>query len=116
GEKDKLLSELKAETGVADISNFQLDTTGMLKEIASNYEKKLTDTLKNAGDSSGVGKTVAKATKTKDTVMQLYNKALRKYEQIKELETKMRKYYTLLEQYRNSNYFDSVLAYDKIKD
>jgi hypothetical protein len=116
-EKAKMLNELKAETGVSDATQFKLDTAGVLRQLTTTYEQKLRDTLTQASDSITSGnKTLAKATKTKDTVTQLYNKALRKYEQIQELETRIRKYYTLLEQYRNNNYFDSVLAYDKIKN
>lgn len=116
-EKTTLWNEVKAETGVTDIESFQTDTSGLLKEIAANYETKIIDSLTQTGDSlKDNNKTVAKTLRAKDTVMQLYQRAMKKYEQIQELEKKARKYYALLEQYQNNTYFDSVMAYDQLKD
>ena len=116
-EKEKLWSEVKTETGIANIENFKTDTSGLLKEITANYETKLTDTLSHVGHSlKDSSNTAVKAIQTKDRIMQLYGKAIKKYQQIQELEVKAQKYYILLEQYENNSYFDSVLAYDRLKD
>jgi len=117
GQKDNLWKEVGSETGLTDISQYKTDTTGMLTDLIKACENKIKDSLTQKGDSIVQNnKTAAKLKSAKDTAQQLYEKAMDKYRKIQELEQKMQKYYTLLEQYENNNYFDSVLAYDKIKD
>lgn len=116
-DKSKLMADITAETSITDIGKFKADTAGLLKEITADYEKKLTDRATKAGDSIGDNnKVAAGAMAKKDAAMQRYNKAMDKYRQVEELEKKIQHYQTLLEQYRNNNYFDSVMAYDKLKD
>lgn len=102
-DKDKLWADMAGESGIADIGKFKLDTSGLQKELTSSYKKKLTDSL-------------SQATSKKDDAMQQYEKTMDKYKQIQELEKKAQSYRTLLDQYRSNNYFDSVMAYDKLKD
>lgn len=101
--KDKLWADIAVESGIADIGRFKADTSGLQKELISSYKKRLTDSL-------------SQATSKKDDAMQQYEKAMDKYEKIQELEKRTQHYRTLLDQYRNNNYFDSVMAYDKLKD
>lgn len=57
-----------------------------------------------------------KAEQAKQQAETAYAKALEQYQRIQELEQKIKKYQMLLEQYKNTSYYDSLLAYSKIRD
>ena len=124
GQKDQLLNEMKKETGVSDINTSQLDTNGLKQGITKALTEKLTDTaaLLRQADSSGVDssgklrRTAADAGRIADSANRIYQKNLKRYQRLVELEQKARKYYALVEQYKNTSYFDSTLAYDQLKD
>jgi hypothetical protein len=110
-EKGKLMADVMAETGIADPGKFKVDTTGLFKEITAASEKRLKDSLgKTGGDEKG------KAQAAQRNAKERYDKAMEKYRKAEEMEQKIQHYNTLLEQYRTNNYFDSLMAYDKLKD
>jgi hypothetical protein len=57
-----------------------------------------------------------KAVLIKDSASRVYAKAMKRYEQVQKTEAQIQRYSKLLEQYRTTNYFDSALAYSKVKD
>lgn len=120
-EKNTLLNDLKKETGVADFNtNTVLDTAGLQQQITASLKDKITDTIaidsNNADSVSRLRIAQAKAVRTADSANKIYQKALKKYQRLQELEKQGRKYYALLEQYRNTNYFDSTIGYNELKN
>lgn len=120
-EKNGLLNDLKKETGVTSINaDGTLDTAGLKAQITAALKEKITDTAaidstsKDSLTRAQIAQT--KAARTADSVNKLYQKALKKYERLMALEKQAMKYYNLLEQYRNTNYFDSSLGYDQLKN
>ncbi len=122
--KDRALIDLKREAGIPLSSGGSgLDTSGLQDRIQEALSKKMPDTAGLAGktegklDSAGAIKnSAAKAAKVKDSAVHKYAKAMKQYEQIQKTQAQIEKYSALLEQYRNTTYFDSALAYSKIKD
>lgn len=128
-EEAGLLNDLKKETGVSDLNTNNLntnslDTAGLKKQITDNLTQKATDTAfwMSAADSNGIDssgklrRTEARAAKLADSANRIYRKALKKYERLVALEKQARKYYALVDQYKNTTYFDSTIGYDKMKD
>lgn len=124
GQKDQLIGDMKKETGLTDINTNSLDTAGLRAQITTTLRDKLTDTaaLARAADSNGIDsagrlrRTQASARKLADSADRIYRKNLERYQKLVALEQKARKYYALLEQYRNTSYFDSTFGYDELKD
>ena len=126
GQEKGLLTDLKKETGVSDINTGSLDTNGLKAKITDGLQQKATDTAfwKETADSNGIkidsaGKlrrTEARAAKLADSANRIYQKALKKYQRLVALEQTAEKYYKLIDQYKNTSYFDSTLGYDKMKD
>lgn len=99
GEKDKLWSEVLANSAVPDAGRFKADTSGLYAAMTAA-----------AIDKAG-GKAEAAQTAKAD-----YDKAIEKYQRIQELEKKIRHYNQLLTQYNENLRLDSMIAYDKLKD
>jgi hypothetical protein len=121
--KDRMLVDIKREAGIPANGGGGLDTAGLRNQIEASLAKKMQDTAGIAGrasgkiDSSGkIQQTEQRAARIKDSASRLYASAMKKYEQVKKTEAQIEKYRKLLEQYKNTNYFDSALAYSKIKD
>lgn len=116
-QKKSMILDLAKQTGMKELSKSgngvnsygldknNLDTAALLQAMISKIDT-----------SGGLNKDQEKLQKKKDSVYQVYHKAMKKYQEIKVLEEKMEKYYTLLEQYKNTSHFDSLLAYDKVKN
>ena len=121
GEKNVLLNDLEKETGVSDINTTSLDTTGLQQQIVASLRQKMTDTVVVADSNNSDSLTKAQRTqraalRTADSANKIYQKALKRYERLVALEQTGRKYYALVEQYRNTNYVDSAFGYDKLKN
>ncbi len=113
GEKDKLWGELAMETGLADPGKFKADTSGLYEAILSAGEKKMSTLPGNPADSIGAAE---KALEARQAATERYRKAAEKYRRIRELEEKVQHYKNLLAQYRENNYYDSLMAYESLKD
>jgi len=75
------------------------------------------DSLKSAAMQNAISNnTGADKQKLKDSVNNVYKHASEKYQRLLALEGTIAKYKNLLLQNRNTNYFDSALAYGKVKD
>jgi hypothetical protein len=124
GQEKGLLNDLKKETGVSELNTSALDTAGFKRQITSSLTEKITDTaaLLSRADTSATDSTAklrrteAKAKLVADSANRVYQKALKRYQQLIALEQKAQKYYTLVEQYKNTNYFDSAAGYAKLAD
>ncbi|UZJ63997.1 hypothetical protein OKW96_16515 [Sphingobacterium sp. KU25419] len=122
-EKDKAMASLKQQLALPemDLSDYNADR---IKEralaLGTEQKDKLKDSLQrliSANDTiAGAGDKLQKAEAAKKKIEDRYARALEKYEQIMELERKIDKYRTLMEQYQNASYFDSLMAHDKVKD
>ncbi len=122
-EKDKAITELREQvslpgTDVAALNEEQLKATLLSK--AGEEKDKLQETLIDSAQHTAAGKnlneTQQKITGTKQKAEETYRQAMVQYERIRKLEQKIRKYEALLNQYRNTSYYDSLLAYGKSKE
>jgi hypothetical protein len=112
-EKGKLWSDMATETGVDNIGKFKADTSGLFKEITSACEKKLNDSL--SGSSKNARDSKSKALEARQEAKERYGKAVDKYKRIQQVEGKIQHYNTLLQRYRDNNYYDSLVAYSRLK-
>jgi hypothetical protein len=124
-QKEALVAGLAREAGLplAMDGAWNVDTAALRAQLESQLREKLADTagmLDRAGgklDSAGkVRAAAARAAQMKDSATKLYDAAMERYKQIKALEKQYTKYKGLLDQYRTTSYFDSALAYDKIRE
>lgn len=122
-EKDKAIAELKQRAGLhkMDFSTLNEEQLKAALLHKANEEKdKLQGTLIDSAQNSGAGKNIAdKQQKTilaKQKAEETYKQAMVQYERIRQLEQKIRKYEALLNQYKNTSYYDSLLAYSKSKE
>lgn len=102
GQKEQLEQELKNVPGI----NTAQPDFGQLKQKAKEAALK-----RNNNNSNSTG-----SKKIADSIDRKYNKAEEKYDKLMAIVKQINKYKTLLEQTRNTNYFDSALVYEKIKD
>ncbi len=125
GQEAGMVSDLKKETGVSDLNTGSLDTSGLKQKITASLMQKATDTaaLFAHGEDSCSTDSLTRLQRTEDRTKHLadsanrvYRKALKRYQQLMALEQKAQKYYALLDQYKNTSYFDSTVGYDKLKD
>jgi hypothetical protein len=122
GAKGQLLTSLTSEAGIPSVNGEGFNTEGLQAQIEAALAAKMKDTaalLQGAGgkvDSAGSMKRAGvNAARIKDSAARLYTRAMERYEEVKALEEKLRKYRALLEQYKNTTHFDSALAYDKVR-
>jgi hypothetical protein len=122
-EKDKAIAELKQQANLPkmDFSALSEEQLKAALEAKANEEKdKLQQRLTDSAQNSGTGKAIAdkqqKVIAAKEKAEATYAKAMAQYERIQQLEQKIRKYEALLNQYKNTSYYDSLLAYSKSKE
>lgn len=115
-EKDKLLADIVSEAGISSPAKFKLDTTGLFNEMTVAGERKLRDSLSQKGEGLDLKQIETELNANKQRVVQQYEAVMQKYEQIKELEEKVEHYKHMLEQYSQNNFYDSVMAYERLKD
>lgn len=121
-EKDKAIAALKQEYGLNrfDPATFDPETLKtQAQQLAAAQLDKAKDSLTDAATSAAgnsAGKALAGAEKAKAAATDQYAKAMAQYEKIMELERKLKKYQVMLDQYRQTLHFDSLMAYDKLKD
>jgi len=122
-EKSRAIAELRQSAGLDNFNpgSYSADMLeGELSSIAAKGRQRIQDSLENrknnlAADSSVADKT-AKIAAAEKKANEAYRSAQDKYEQIMALEKKISHYQSLLNQYRNTLHYDSLLAYNKIKD
>ena len=128
--KGALLNGLQKETGLNNLSTNSLNTDGLQARIKAALEAKMKDAAALAAnaegtlDSTGKGKAAiakaqaaeARAKAIDDSANHIYQRALKRYEQMEALEKKIAKYEGLIDQYKNTSYFDSALAYSKVQN
>ncbi|KAA5532222.1 hypothetical protein F0919_15600 [Taibaiella lutea] len=122
-EKDRSLANFTKqygidENGLSGLSEERLQQ--IVTERAEQQGQKLTDSLKNKADTSAIANNLNdkkdKALAAKQQAEEKYEKAKEQYQKLLELQQKIDKYKALLEQYKKSNFYDSAMAYGKIKD
>jgi len=79
--------------------------------IAGRLEKAAPDSL--SADPSAKAERLKKA---RDSAAALHTRILDKRRELEATEARIRKYEALLAQYKNANYFDSLVGYSKLKD
>lgn len=133
GERNQLLGSLQQQTGASNIQPGHVNIDS-LKQVATQQAltKAESDTamlrqkMMHNADSSGAGQNAqaarnkeqelqTKEAQIKDSVAKKYQKIQEEYNKILVLEQKIQKYQALLSQYKNTTYFDSALAYSKMK-
>jgi hypothetical protein len=122
-EKDKAIAELKQEANLPKMDFSALSEEQLKAALLSKADEekdKLKETIIDSAQNSGAGKSIAgkqqKVTEAKQKAEATYAKAMAQYERIQQLEQKIRKYEALLNQYKNTSYYDSLLAYSKSKE
>ena len=122
-EKTKAIATLKQETGLAAFDPASFDPEILktkARELAGQQIEQAQDSVGGVLKSSEAGRSIerkaAQVQKTRQSAEEIYAKAMKQYNRIIELEQKMKKYQTLLQQYKKTLQFDSLMAYDKIKD
>lgn len=123
GMKTRLIAEIYNEAGLPYKNGESFNTEGLQTQIESRLAAKMKDTAGLANtvtgkvDSAGRAQAIeARAVQIKDSATHLYNRAIKRYEQVKALEAKYEKYEGLLDQYKKTSYFDSALAYSKMSN
>lgn len=122
-EKSNALTNLKKKYGIDGdgLSGYGKDKLQnlFLTKVAEE-EQKITDSLQKIVDSSGLAGDISdkkdKAMVVRAKAEEKYAKAQEQYQKLIELEQKIDKYRKLLSQYEKVNLYDSLLAYDKVKD
>jgi hypothetical protein len=122
-QKDQAIASLKQEAGLPEFDALTFNPE-LLKEkaaqLASEEGHKLQDSLVQSAGATKAGQTagarVEQLKKAKRSAAEIYAKSMERYHKIMELERKIKRYQSLLEQYKNTAHYDSLLAYDKIKD
>ncbi len=126
-QKDQAVGRLKRQVDISgldlsSLSEEQLKAAALRKAGAEQQKLKdqvldsVRDHAMHSGAAGELNNTAAKALEQKEKAEAAYAKALEQYNRIQALEQKIRKYQTLLEQYRNTARYDSLLAYSKMKD
>lgn len=116
GQKESIFYQLIAQTGLKEYTSF-VDQESLQRGEYKIDTTQLLDALMKKSDSLTVGNKDALAIqKSRDSIRVVYGKIMKKYNDLKALEQKYEKYNTLLSQYKNTAYFDSLIAYNKVKD
>lgn len=108
-QKDKLFNEFENQIGVenlntSELKNGSVDTTALLNGMISKLN-----------EDSSIAKDGNKLKNAKDSVLRVYQAAMKKYEAAMEVYHKYQKYESMVNQYQNSQLFDSLATYDKVK-
>lgn len=118
-EKDKALLGLAQDAGipVAEINSLSADEIQdrALSKL-SEQSTELLDSVQqtNLADSAQV--LVERGRKVQHKAMATKEEIVKKYEQIKALESKIHQYRGMLDQYKNTLHYDSLLAYGQLKE
>lgn len=126
-EKDQAVAGLKQQVDlkgmdIASLSEEQLKEAALRKLEAGKdkLKDKARDSLTKMAlhsDAAGTLNEQAEALqRNKQKAEDTYAKALEQYRKVQALEAKIRRYQALLEQYKNTAYYDSLMAYSKVKD
>lgn len=108
--KDEAIYSFKKEanipsTGFSNLNLSDVDTTALLEGMMQELDKDSTlQTNKEAYQQK------------KDSLLKVYQKAMTKYEEAKAWENRINQYQTKYEQYKNSQYFDSLTTYARVKE
>lgn len=122
-ERQALLNALQHETGL-QLAAFSALPSGLTPNLTAAFISKWADSLaqqataritKSSDTLVHKAAFVQKAKLLADSLSRVYQKAMQRYQQALHLASKIKTYTNLLEQYRNTHYFDSVLGYAKIK-
>ncbi|WP_118953404.1 hypothetical protein [Taibaiella helva] len=123
GQKEQALAGLKQK---ADLSGMDLSSISeeQLKDAvlrkAEQGKDKVRDSLMQRVKGTGAAGTLkdkaGEAQALREKAESEYTHALEQYNRVLELERKIKKYQGLLEQYRNTMHYDSLLAYSQLKD
>jgi len=114
-QKGQLQNELQNQLAVPDISKPGLNLDS-LKQVATNKAiGAAKDSSASVKSKDGMKSVSADEQKIKDSVNKVYISVQEKYNKLLAIEKNIDKYTGLLQQYKNTNYFDSALAYQKIK-
>lgn len=84
---------------------FSLDTTLLLTLVMNKI-----DSLESVNQGQEV------LANSKDSLMKVYQSITKKYNEYLQIKEKYEKYQSLVNQYKNTTYFDSILAYKQLKD
>lgn len=115
GEKEKLIEEAVKASGIKDPGRFSVDTSGLFKEIGKACENKIKDSLSKNEEKINSADIKGKAGDINKEAKQRYQKVLEKYQKIEEIEQKVKQYEKMLKQYQENNFYDSIIAYDKLE-
>lgn len=110
-EKAKSQASLQAAVGNMSIDVRRLDSVEVKKKIYNSISEKYSQ----ADSSVSQSKTNSRQS-VEDSARVVYEKAMSQYRHVQALETRIVKYEKLISQYQNTTYFDSIIAYEKIKD
>jgi len=122
-QKNQIQGQLRRQLSLpeADFSSFsEAQLKAAVAAKAAEQKDKLQDSLLGRVSGSDAGRELQsgmqKAQQAKADAEAAYAKVLEQYRKLQELEARIRKYQDLLEQYRNTSHYDSLLAYSKLKD
>ncbi|MGE8426292.1 MAG: hypothetical protein ACN6O7_00380 [Sphingobacterium sp.] len=119
-EKNNLLNRLKKEAGVENFDPSVYNEAyfkAKVEEQVARLKAKAIDSaqqLAAGNDTLAAAKAKAEALQAKAT--ETYAKAMEYYNKIQALEEKIRRYEKLVQQYKQNLHYDSLLAYDQLKD
>ncbi|WP_222165888.1 hypothetical protein [Edaphocola aurantiacus] len=119
-EKNNLLNRLKKEAGVENFDPSVYNEAyfkARAEEQVARLKAKAIDSaqqLAAGNDTLAAAKAKAQALQAKATAQ--YAKAMEYYNKIQALEEKIRRYEKLVQQYKQNLHYDSLLAYDQLKD
>jgi hypothetical protein len=122
-QKESAIASLKQQVSLPNVDISSLNEEQLkaaverkVMEQKDKLQDSLTGIAQNAGAAKDIHNNIDKAREAKQKAEQAYAKALEQYNKIMELERKIRKYQGMLEQYKNTAYYDSLMAYRKVKD
>lgn len=115
-----LASSLAQSYGVPltanDVGGFQVDTTAARAAIMDKLQQEVASVKDSLNGKADSAVSYNQALSIKDSCEQRYQRMMAKYEDLMALQEKASYYQHLLEQYKNTSHFDSLLAYDKVRD
>lgn len=119
-EKDNLLNRLKKEAGVENfdpsVYNEAYFKARAEEQIAQLKQKAIDSAQQLAAGSDTLAAAKEKAQALQAKVTETYAKAMEYYNKILALEEKIKRYEKLVQQYKQNLHYDSLLAYDQLKD
>jgi hypothetical protein len=112
-QQGKLMDSIRKQAGIGSI-DLTLDTSALRKQITDSLAGYARDA--DGIDTAGINDLMTNAMAKADSIKHKADRLVRQYEKAKALERQVEKYEKLIDQYKNTNYFDSVLAYSKVKE